>query len=349
MKKIGIVTLVHVRNIGAGLQAYAMQEILKKKDCETVYMKGYGRKAAKELFSWDLNLRFPSAFRPHNFKFYFDKIIKFEKFFHKFNEKRISKKIVDSCDSVILGSDSIWMPKIISNRMDPCFFGAIPHKKISAYAPSIGGERDINAYSREQLEPLSNLKLITVRDTNTKDFVKNVTGRDVEIVLDPTLLIDWEEVLRREKLAQNPLIEKYLLIYGWFPEKCILKMRNYAQKKKLKIVNVGLLTDGGDICLAVSPLEFVQYVLFAEGIVTCMFHGVMLSLAMEKQFCYIPQDSNRNKKIATTMERFGIKQEEYYWDYEKEDLKFDSINYDHIRSNKKRCMKESLEWIQKMI
>lgn len=349
MKRIGIITLVHVRNLGAGLQAYAMQHLLKGMNCETVFLKCYGRKAAREFFSWDLNMRFPSCLKPRNLSFYLEKIRKFEQSFSKFHEEPLNEQTVKTCHSILIGSDSVWMPKIVTCPMDTAFFGDVHHDNVSAYAPSSGGYRDIAQYSPAQLQALNRLKYITARDENTQKVAQDATGRQVPLVLDPTLLIDWYQVLKLEKLDSRPIPERYLLLYGWFPDEANRAIREYARKNGLKTITVGLLTGGADVRLAVSPLEFIRYLAYAESMVTCMFHGVMLSLAMGKQFRYVAQDPNRDRKVATTMDSLHVDKDCYYWHPDRQELTFGGLDYSEMNAAKEALVADSLARIREMI
>ena len=58
---------------------------------------------------------------------------------------------------------------------------------------------------------LNNYESISVRDDNTADFVKKLTGRLPEIVVDPTLLSDQVFFSSGNKIKND---RKFAIIYG---------------------------------------------------------------------------------------------------------------------------------------
>lgn len=323
-KKIGIITLVHVRNIGAVLQAYAMREKLTALGCEVHFIKGYDFKSSLVFLKGDMG-----RIRPWNIKFLIDKNQKFKQAFKKFTEKKLSEIDLSQYDAVILGSDSIWIPKNGNMQMDDTFFGNVECKLLSSYAASSGGNEDLSLYSANQIESLKNLDIITVRDIYAQKLVREATGREASIVLDPTLLIDWEPVISKETTGKVPIREPYLLVYGGVSKAVADEIKNFAEKKQLKVVNIGTYNRHFHTNVAVSPFEYLLYIKYASYIVTSMFHGVMLSLSMHKRFRYISMDPNRDRKISTGMEMLGLGRDDIWkWKYGQEKLNWDlEIDY----------------------
>ena len=101
-------------------------------------------------------------------------------------------------DLILSGSDQIWNPKIFPNgRFDPVFFGAFSDQRKIAYAPSFGIPR-IPEEMEEELAGVSAASFPTSPSgsSRARRIVRHVTGRDVPVVLDPTLLLDRRTVER---------------------------------------------------------------------------------------------------------------------------------------------------------
>lgn len=300
--KVGIITLYKVRNIGACLQAYAMMNILNSLGMEAEFIICYGKEMAKQLFYGDMG-----TIRPWNIVFQISKELKFRSFFRIFKECHANELKENGIDRIIVGSDSVWISHYGMCFMPDIFFGDIGCDRLYSYATSVGGEYSLSTYNNMQIESLKKFKQITVRDYQTKCFVKEITGQDVPIVVDPTLLYDWDKFIRKTKKPKNiDLYGKYILVYGGITKDYINAVKQYAEKNKLKIINVGLYNRRFKKNIAVSPDEFLHYVYNAEMIITSMFHGVMLSIALRKNFRFLSLSKDRTVKLETIMSMLDL-------------------------------------------
>ena len=121
------------------------------------------------------------------------------------------KQLNKTFDLFICGSDQIWSPMNFDSHyfLD---FVSNPHAMI-AYAPSLG----VTHISEESIEKemktlVSRFDHLSVREAVAAKLLSQLTGKDVETVLDPTLLLgrkDWTETLALGESAEEP----YLLIY----------------------------------------------------------------------------------------------------------------------------------------
>ena len=123
------------------------------------------------------------------------------------------------CKAAVIGSDeifncdsnSIWGIK--GQR-----FGDIANVDFCvSYAASCGytGIEHIRAEDRKTIENgLKKLSHVSVRDKNTFDFVKNVSGKTANYNLDPVLIYDFcKEVKQGEK--EGIPIEPYMVVYAY--------------------------------------------------------------------------------------------------------------------------------------
>lgn len=294
---IGILTLYKVRNIGACLQATAMKRILESYGHQVFFIEGYDEAFAKQLYKNDMGKA-----RPWTILFRAQKNHKFQSFFSRYPEVDLKK--VSDMDGVIIGSDSLWFADYGKIPMPTAFFGDVSCKTICTYAPSVGGEYDLKKYTPQQLDSLLKIHYITVRDSVSQRFVRDITGRDCPIVADPTLLCDWDAYPGQDRKVA--VKKKYLMVYGGFDQKTAGVIKNFAKKKGLQVINVGTFNRFFGRNVAVSPDEFLQYIRGASYVITCMFHGVMLSVALGKEFRYVSMDPNRDIKTSTALKRLGL-------------------------------------------
>ena len=227
MKKIGLLS-VHNHNYGSILQAYALQNVLKYMGFDTKiisYQKTNIFKQAIRLFNFLLlksfvKLKYKTIYcKLFNKKIYQEILVPREQAFTEFIAENISfsrtyrgrAALVEGCndyDVFVLGSDQVWNPMNLGSDYFTMSFIKNSKKKIT-YAPSFG-VAVIPEYQRKKTAAyLKRIDCISVREITGQKIVKELTGRIVPIVVDPTILLSrnvWD------KERGEPLIkEKYIM------------------------------------------------------------------------------------------------------------------------------------------
>lgn len=281
--KIGICTLHDAPNYGAILQAFALQEVLKSMNLSPSFIR---------VMDDAIRINHPEL---RNRYARYAKIL-------NVNEK-VYDKTTDWYDAIIIGSDELW--NLANGSIAPCkeYFGyGLRSKKIIAYAPSCNNcSVDLfRNYYRGQVN-FGNFDHLSARDTNTRSLIKQISGRDAEIVLDPTLLMSFDSYL-------GDLNDKgYILVYEPYlrcdeTEK-VRKIRAFAATKQIPIYSVGNQFPWADKNVDPDPLQFVKYIQNAEYVVTSTYHGTVFSIIFQKQFCAFSQD---NHKIVDLLAKLGL-------------------------------------------
>jgi ferredoxin len=186
------------------------------------------------------------------------------------------------------GSDQIWNPKIFPDkRFDPVFFSAFtPGRKI-AYAPSFGVPyipEELKGELRGYLDTFSHL---SVRELRGREIVREVLGREVPEVLDPTLLLTREQW--GALAAPSGGRDGYILVY------CISRpgalepyIRSLARTTGLPVVQLcGVrrsVCPGAKCVLDAGPAEFLGLFRDAAYVCTNSFHGTVFSVQFQKPF-----------------------------------------------------------------
>ena len=203
MKKIGIITFHNSYNCGSMLETYAIQKYLQKKDLENEIID-FSTKAQKELYDISFKnnsikniikniLLFPwrkkvkinnnqyEQFKSKNFKLSSD----------KYDEK---KKIKDNYSIVVAGSDQIWNITI-SDSDDAYFLPWVTKARKVAYAPSFGAQNILKVSSSPEKykKYIVSFDALSVREKNGQKWIKDLTGRKAELLIDPTLLLSQED------------------------------------------------------------------------------------------------------------------------------------------------------------
>lgn len=336
--KIGIVTIHNVNNYGAELQCCALYRKLRA--------LGYDAEVINYLFGIHPNHIFDGEKRtvPISIK----QIVKVKLlpvvqnlfcFFYK-NNKRIRNQRFDDFhasfnrltdtvypsvqslynadfdyDVICVGSDQVWN-YMKGYSLEPFFasFDKKGTKKIS-YGSSIG----LSSLSKEAesafKSALSVFSSLSVREQQASDILKNILHRDVEVVLDPTLLLNSKEWLDVAKFDMCPT-QKYLLVYIVTIKPCdyVLELaRHIARQRNLQIVRICRDAypehSGDDVkeIMTAGPSDFVGLFSRAEFVVTNSFHGTVFSINFSKPFySVIKKHHSTNSRLTSILKKLNL-------------------------------------------
>lgn len=288
--KCGIVTVYNSVNSGSFLQAYAMEQILKK----------FGQNA---MFVCQ-NFSDHSSSRRNYFKLVMKAALKGNitalKCLH--TRRRVFKQSIaeqlqiapatEKMDCYVLGSDVIWDLKSSFFRNHTDFFWGtqFENAKIVSYAPSAGFAKDEDVKKCPEIRTaLNRMSAVSVRDLPSKELLQPYCDKEIQIVCDPTYLLTREEY---NAVAKPANLKDYLFIYyyGKMPADYREAIQAFAKAKGLKTVTFGAVNPWCDISLVYDPLLFLSIYDKAEYIVTNTFHGTVFATIYEKRFAVIKND-----------------------------------------------------------
>ena len=301
--KTGLVTFYHIHHYGALLQAAATERAVEALggDCEIL---DYYVNQDNSLFKRPTGLG-SAAHDAHTALHYpplkarFDRFNKFTADHLKITDHRFQgfEELQEAdlpYDAILSGSDQIWNPKIFPNgHFDPVFFGMFTDKRKIAYAPSFGVPAIPESMEEELKGYLDQFSHVSCRERQGQKIVRDIAGREVPVVLDPTLLLtadQWRTMSNPEYLDQHKLTPQgYILCY------CINKpgalapyIDQLAQKTGLPIVQLcGIrkkVHPKARCMLDAGPAEFLSLFDGAAYVVTNSFHGTVFSTQFHKPF-----------------------------------------------------------------
>ncbi len=315
---IGLLTFQNADNYGAAMQAYALQRVIEEEGRECEYLNIFIN-TKKVQGTSNIN---PVIMKLKKFKNIKKKITirvrskKFEQFRREYikisNEKYTDKTIKDSSryDSYIVGSDQIWNLDITNDTL--CFFlhFAPKSKKKSSYATSIGLESLSERQKEIFAKYLPEFDNISVRENKGAELIESFTEKEINVCLDPTLLLDnkvWSA------LAKAPKHKNYVLIYAMADSDTLVKKaKELARENGLKVIAVGLKKDvkGVKNIRTASPQEWLGLIRDASIVVTNSFHGTAFSLNFNKNFYleYLPAGWSVNSRLKNISQMFGIQE-----------------------------------------
>jgi len=322
MKKVGIITLNGYINYGNRLQNYALQEVLRDLgfSVETIIVDNSNLHTSnnlKKAFIFIKNILYKSKKMIIDRKSsqYKDKRIrKFKDFSNDYisettytiSNNKINKE-VEKFDYFVVGSDQVWNP-YYNNRSPIYFLEFAPKKKRIAYAPSFGIDTIPYEYSESYKRWIQQIEHISVREDAGAIIIKQLTGRDALVLVDPTLLLTKEKWINISKQAQNKPKIKYLLTYflGGVPGQYKQQVQEIAKENNLEIVNLG---DINDIeTYMADPSEFIDFINDCSIFCTDSFHGVVFSILLEKPFVVYERvgSASMYSRITTLLDKFDL-------------------------------------------
>jgi hypothetical protein len=143
---------------------------------------------------------------------------------------------------------------------------------------------------------------ISVRDEVTRELVKKLTGKTPRVVLDPTLLWDFEELP-----LPAPPRENYVLAYGFYKSpKTDRMVREVADKMGASVVSVGWAARHAQHnLLDADTLQWLSCFKHARLVFTNCYHGLMFATHYRRDFLVFEAERARSK-INDFVQRFSL-------------------------------------------
>ena len=316
--KIGILTHYDVNNQGAQLQLYALYLFLKEHGHDPVvltYRKNYDLKPDQERRNQITFRSIPYVVRT----FLIKKGLGLT--WHNMRKYLINKKFrsqffnyasycLEPTDVVLVGADEVFSLEFGVNMM--MFGHGVNTKALIAYAPSMG-QTDMKQIEHFHFKALmaSGLKCfyaLSARDEHTRDAIRQLTQREVDLVCDPVLLYSFD--LKNVPLPGGLPKRDYMVVYSYdsrfIDEEQITAIRAYAEKHHLAVVSPGTYHRWCDYNVVCNCLSWLKCIEQAKAIVTDTFHGTIASVitCCPMALCYSPR-SNANK-MMDLIKRLGL-------------------------------------------
>ena len=340
--KIKIFTFYYTNNFGAALQSLCLKSFIEDNLISNVTYSLYQPKDLifKEIYRPLITKRpkkFFSILAKNINMSIWKKKLKLKKPIHNID------KIEDENEVCVYGSDEIWNFKNSYFGFDPFFFGEKNQQNKISYAPSIGISEFENLNDIEKTiirKELEKFSVISVRDSNSSIFVEKLLNIKPQIVVDPTLLCT-PSVLTNYISKKIPNY-KYVVVYGTiFSTEQIKEIKAYCVEKNLTIISIGYMNSWVDKNLiALDPTDFFQIIQNASQVFTSMFHGIMFSVKLKKNFWY-SVDPIRKNKINHFINELNLNNREI-----GDNTEFsDKINYDSVYLKLDKWIEESKNFL----
>ncbi len=354
--KVGIMTIFKTGNYGGILQAYALKKAIEEYGLGDAKIINYssksveGKVTVKEFFSKGL---FGMALYVVEKLYYYPRMKKMRKFSSELVEgpqleRDELKRLNDEYDIFLSGSDQIWNLKIQEGDTSYLLDFVKEKNKKRSYASSFG-TKDFDEETMQTLKSLlKDYEKITIREVGGQELIYDLLGKKVDVVLDPTLLLDkksWKDLVHAD--SEN---KDYIFCYQMGHS---AKIANYASKiskeiKAKKIVFVPFPICGICKCickLGYSAKDWLSAIYHSKCIVTDSFHGIVFSLIFEKDFYYVVTSSTvreRMGRVKTLLSKLDLEDRII----DDNELEFSSINYQKVNQLLSKEREKSLELLR---
>jgi hypothetical protein len=190
--------------------------------------------------------------------------------------------------------------------------------KIS-YAASIGANAIPEELNPRYKELLSRYAHIAVRENSGRRVIKDVIGKEAEVVLDPTLLLnkdEWNRIAAPNRQFKKKYILCYYLNYTFNSFPYVDQLADYMQKQTgYEIVRVSrpphkLFTPHTHYRVGATPEEFLALVRDAEFVLTTSFHGTAFAVNYGKPVFTVVKDRNASdSRQMSLMDNLGLEKQ----------------------------------------
>lgn len=333
MKKIRILTLSYPENtnFGASLQSFAILNLINyfTNDIELINYKYF-----------KLNLKQKIMFRLSGNGF-LNFNIKFLKLTEKYNNLKELKELNKKVDIFIVGSDQVWRPKWLQEKLPHYYFDFVDdNKKKIAYAASFGVDCwEGDEVLTNKIKPLAQkFNYVSVREESGIKICKETFGIDAVCVLDPTLMIkkeDYQPILDdwQDKKHLNKKYIAHMLLDDTVElreesrniGKYLNAEINYIKGKDKKIL-------GKNITFYNKVSQWLTYLKDAELVITDSFHCTVFSLIFNKKFVVVANPERGTARLENLLGIVGLK-DRFFTDINdvlKSGILDKDINYDEV-------------------
>ncbi len=350
--KIGVITFHNSYNCGSMLESYAIMKYLQNKNYN-VEIIDFSSQGQQELYS--------TFFKNNSLKNILKNIIIFpykrrinynNKKYEEFKNEHfnLSSKINNhdfsklKYDINIAGSDQIWNITI-EDYDDAYFLNWVTYGKKVAYAPSFGA-KDLQEYAKDNIRKysdfLNSFDALSIRENNGQKWIKQICGKEVPVLLDPTLLLDSKEY---DKILDNKCTPNndYIFLYCPSFKRNICKfVKKVSKKYNLPVIawstksfyikQIGKL--GFSLPKYESPAVYLSLIKNAKLIFTTSFHGTIFSTIYKKNFYVLKNGEmfGNDDRVRTLVSTLGIEDRLIDYNY---DSNYDYMeNVDYTKYNK---------------
>ena len=307
---VGIVTMVGNFNYGNRLQNYAVSKIYESLGCsvETLDYRGHSLPSAVRHLAADILLP-REATHPEEMMSR-ERKDSFARFTSLIPTRRVDVPMSDLAsqyDLFSVGSDQVWNPNYVDSYRW-MFLRFADRRQRIALAPSIGLSSLQSPYARAMISRgLLGFDYLSVREESGAELIKELTGRDAQVVIDPTLMLTpetWRRVANGRMVPDGEYVLTYLL--GDKSESQDKFVGELVSENRASLVRLSDKARKGEI--DAGPAEFIALIDGASHVVTDSYHAAVFSILMSTPLTIFKREGRSNlfSRLATLTKKFDL-------------------------------------------
>lgn len=382
-KKIGLAVVTYKDNFGSALQTFATQYSVEKLgfSVECISTSGVqgtidsrkkkyylGRVFNKEEFKYLLDSvtsrfrkKMKNAAYTENMAIRHEQYMRFNEQFLHFSEITNSfeelTQLSSKYDAIIVGSDQLWRPSNIAGGYFTLEFVPQGVKKI-AYSTSFGVARLHRSIQKHAKSFLKSFDWISVRENSGKVIVKDMIGRDIPVVCDPTMLLsidEWNHYVSPEPFIKGDYIACYIMGDSKQQRDFVRRLKKETGSKVVGLLHGSTYVSGDDEWVDeapynVGPFEFINILKHAKYVCTDSFHCSVFSILNNTPFFVFRRDSDNeetsaNDRIYTLLSWAGLNNRLLNGNENIDDVLKLPLDYSKVNGRVLERRKDSLEFL----
>lgn len=337
--RIGILTLPLRSNYGGILQCYALQTVLEKMGHDVIVLDRRFPAPGLRLFMLRCGSMMKCIVRklllhqdnvaivlPWDEYYVIDKTLRTDtselkdfirKNIHLSRALRSTKELArqvrrQHLDCIIVGSDQVWR-ECYSPCITDYFLGFLQDddKMLSiAYAASFGtADRPIGNASLDVCSGhAGRFRRVSVREMSGISLFREISGRNAELVLDPTLLLEPMDYMFNDLCSAAPMSGK---LVSYILDKSIDKDRiaddvSLALRLPEKRMTLAPRREDGTAGKMIPVPEWVFSISSASFVVTDSFHGCVFSILWQRPFVAIVNSARGADRFVSLLSQLGL-------------------------------------------
>lgn len=315
--KVAIVTQELMHNYGGVLQAYAMQEALRRIGHDPVTLDYFPRMAKWYYVLTQVNMLRYYLMRDHTHKFFpypkKERRPEFAGFMKKHivltrpvNKYTVSLLKKYCAEAIVVGSDQVWRKIFHSSREQEDMFLKFARRvkmpKV-AYAASFGTDKwEFSDGLTTRCAGYARLfTAISTREESGVELCRRYLGVDAVQMPDPTLLLDkgdYARLCNDIPVATESFLLAYILDVDDDKKR---RIEDFAASMGLE---VRFCTAGANAALSVE--QWLAMFRDARFVITDSFHGTVFSIINNKDFYSIVNEWRGTDRFVSLLSHFGL-------------------------------------------